>query len=115
MRKKTKDQDEFAISTPQKAFMYSCLIPVFGLIPSVMALISDRGSQQLKNTAQVAVVMVVGWLIISAALGQDQSQVTTSLLQGTFTSAYFVASIYLMRRLSKGKQVSLPFPDKSKP
>jgi hypothetical protein len=91
------------ISVTQKAFMYSCLIPVFGFVPSVMALLSDRGSKQLKNTAKGSVIMVLVWLLVSATLGQNDHQVTTDLLKGTFTSVYFVASIYLMRRLSKGQ------------
>ncbi len=96
-----------SISTKQKVFMYSCLVPVFGFVPAVMALISNRGSKQLKDVAQVSAILALIWLSSYAILG-DSGQIATELSKATFTSAYFSLNIYLMRRLSQGQKVSIP-------
>jgi hypothetical protein len=95
------------ISSKQKAFMYACLIPVFGSIPALMAAISDRGSKQLKDVAQISLLCVLVWLSGSLMLG-DSDRVTLELSKATLTSGYFVLNMYLMWRLSQGKKVSLP-------
>jgi len=106
MKNKTpKNKDEFPISPAQKAFIYSCLVPVLGFIPSVMALVSDRGSKQLKSTAKISLAMFLGWLITYAALGQDNGQITQELFKGTLTSVYFTVNVYLMYVVSKGKKL----------
>jgi len=95
------------ISSRQKAFMYGCLVPVFGAIPSLMALISDRGSKQLKDVAQISILTVLVWLSAYVGLGDDSQQMV-QLSKATLGSAYFVLNIYLMWRLSQGKKVSVP-------
>jgi hypothetical protein len=94
------------ISSKQKAFMYSCLVPVFGAIPSLMALISDRGSKQLKDIAQISVMAALVWLSAYVGLGDD-SQIA-QLSEASIGSAYFMLNIYLMWRLSQGKKVAIP-------
>ena len=95
------------VSTNQKVFMYSCLVPVFGMLPALMALISDRGSKQLKDIAQISLIAGLVWLSGYVVLG-DSNQITQELSKATLTSAYFVLNVYLMGRLAQGKKVSVP-------
>jgi len=111
-QKKPMNEVTPTISSKQKAFMYACLIPVFGSIPALMAAISDRGSKQLKDVAQISLLCVLVWLSGYLFLG-DGNQVTLELSKATLTSGYFVLNIYLMWRLSQGKKVSLPRSSKS--
>jgi hypothetical protein len=94
------------ISPRQKAFMYGCLVPIFGAIPALMALISDRGSKQLKDVAQISVLAALVWLSAYVGLGDD-SQIA-QLSEASIGSAYFVLNLYLMWRLSQGKKVAIP-------
>jgi hypothetical protein len=105
--KKSVKENTPIISSKQKAFMYVCLIPVFGSIPALMAAISDRGSKQLKDVAQISLLCVLVWLSGYLFLG-DSDRVTQELSKATLTSGYFVLNTYLMWRLSQGKKVSLP-------
>jgi hypothetical protein len=106
-KQKPKNETKSLISSTQKAFMYACLIPVFGSIPALMALISDRGSKQLKDVAQISLIMVLVWLSGYGVLG-DGNQITQELSKASLTSIYFVLNMFLMWRLSQGKKVSLP-------
>ncbi|AFY73435.1 hypothetical protein Syn7502_01343 [Synechococcus sp. PCC 7502] len=94
------------ISSRQKVFMYSCLVPVFGTLPALMALISSRGSKQLKEIAQVSLILLLIWLSGYTMLGES-SQITQGLSKATLTSTYFVLNLYLMWRLAQGKKISL--------
>lgn len=105
-KKKLQKEIASVVSTNQKVYMYSCLVPVFGAIPALMALISDRGTKQLKDVAQISLIAVLVWLSGYVSLG-DSSQITQELSKATLTSAYFVLNIYLMWRLAQGKKVSL--------
>ncbi len=104
---KKKQELDSTISITQKAFIYSCLIPVFGAIPALMALLSDRGSKQLKDVAQISLITVLVWLSGYAVLG-DSNQISQELLKATLTSGYFVLNVYLISRLAQGKKVSFP-------
>lgn len=100
-------------SPVKKSHMYLCLVPVFGIIPAILNLRSDRASKELKDTSQVAVLMFITWLISYAAFGSTTQssegvQVSLELLKVTLSSTYFVAAIWLMYRLYKGKPLSLP-------
>ncbi|MEE3715989.1 hypothetical protein V2H45_04420 [Tumidithrix elongata RA019] len=94
-----------------KINQYLCLVPVFGVIPSVLALISDRSDRKLKDVSKVAIVMALAWLISSGASGSGDStatQASLEILKGTISSTYFAASIWLMFRLYKDKAIALP-------
>ncbi len=100
------------INTKQKVFMYSCLVPVFGAIPALTALISDRSNKQLKDVAKVSIITVLIWLSSYIVFG-DSNQIAQELSKATLTSGYFVLNVYLMWRLSQGKKVSIPRSPKS--
>jgi hypothetical protein len=101
-------------SEGSKINRYLCLVPVFGLIPSVMALVSRRSDRPLKDVSKVAIVMVVAWLISTSAGAADSSSTQASLeiLKGTISSSYFAACIWLMFRLYKDKAIALPWSDR---
>lgn len=99
--------------------MYAALVPIFGVVPALMVSIGDRSSQEVKNTSKVAILLALVWLASTAMLGSpdrggESLQITTELIKGTFTSAYFVTSIYLMFRLYRGKKIGLPWSDRPK-
>lgn len=102
-----------APSLRQKVLMYACLVPVFGSGLALMTLISDRSSRQLKELAQVSIVMVIIWLAGYGMAG-DSGQISQELYKGTLTSAYFVLNMYLMVRLSQNQKISLPKLDRPK-
>lgn len=79
--------------------MYACLVPVFGMVPAVITLVSDRPSQKLKDVAVVAIMAGLLW-----GAGTANSQ---ELVKGSLSSVYFIVNIYLMWRLAQGKKVSL--------
>ncbi|CAN1210976.1 hypothetical protein TUMEXPCC7403_12310 [Tumidithrix helvetica PCC 7403] len=100
-----------AAQVNHKINQYLCLVPVFGVIPSVLALISDRSDRKLKDVSKVAIVMALAWLISSGASGSGDSattQASLEILKGTISSTYFAASIWLMFRLYKDKAIALP-------
>lgn len=90
--------------------MYACLVPVFGVVPSLMVLSRDRSSQEARNVSKASILLILIWLSIYAMLGGTQSgesiQVSTELIKGTFTSGYFIACTWLMIKLYQGKNIS---------
>jgi hypothetical protein len=109
---------KIGFSPNHKAWMYACLVPVFGVVPALMVLSRDRSSQEARNVSKVAILLTLAWISVYALLGNDvQSgesiQVTTELIKGTFTSGYFIACIWLMFKLYKGKAIGLPLLERS--
>jgi hypothetical protein len=109
----TKAKNGF--SPTNKAWMYACLVPVFGVAPALMVLSRDRSSQEARNVSKISIVMALIWLSTHAMLGGGQSgesiQVATELLKGTFTSGYFIACTWLMFELYRGKNINLPWAE----
>jgi hypothetical protein len=113
---RTKANRGFPLSN--KVWMYACLLPVFGLVPSLMVSIGDRNSQEVKNAGKVSILLALAWLTISATLGNagqpsESIQVPMELLKGTVTSTYFIACTWLMFRLYRGKKIGLPWSERS--
>ncbi len=98
--------------------MYACLVPVFGVVPSLMVLGRDRSGQEARNVSKVAILLALAWLSIYAMLGGQSGeslQVSTELIKGTFTSGYFMACTWLMIELYRGKKIGfLTWLDRSK-
>jgi hypothetical protein len=101
-------------SEGSKINRYFCLVPVFGLIPSVVALVSRRSDRQLKDVSKVAIVMALAWLISTGASSADSASTQASLeiFKGTVSSSYFAACIWLMFRLYKDRSIALPWSDR---
>lgn len=99
-------------STKDRITMFCCLIPVFGMIPSVIALVRQRTSRKVRDVSQVAIGLMVTWAIAYSAMGGVPSdgqsiQVTTELLKATLSSGYFAACMYLMYRLYRHQVIAL--------
>ncbi len=96
----------------RKIRAYFCLVPVFGLVPSVLSVLRD-GDGMVKETAKVSLILFSLWVTSYLGLGgtappETFSEVPAALLQGTVSSAYFVASLVLMYRIYRNKPVQLP-------
>jgi hypothetical protein len=108
---------KISFSPTNKAWMYACLLPVFGVVPSLIVLSRDRSSQEARNVSKVSILLALIWLSVYAMLGSQSGesiQVSTELIKGTFTSGYFMACTWLMIKLYRGKPISfLPWLERS--
>jgi hypothetical protein len=112
---RTKAKSGF--SPTNKVWMYASLVPVFGVVPSLIVLRRDRSSQEARNVSKVSILLALIWLSTYTMLGGNHSgesfHVSVELLKGTFTSGYFIACIWLMFKLYKGQNINLPWPERS--
>ena len=100
-------------STKERIEMFFCLMPVFGLIPSVIALVRQRSSRKVRDVSQVAIALMLTWAIAYGAMGGvptegEALQVTAELMKATLSSGYFALCMYLMYRLYRHQAISLP-------
>jgi hypothetical protein len=101
-------------STKERIEMFFCLMPIFGLIPSAIALVRQRSSRKVRDVSQVAIALMLSWAIGYSAMGGVPSegatlQVTSELIKATFSSGYFALCLYLMYRLYCGQAIALPW------
>jgi hypothetical protein len=101
-------------STKDRIEMFFCLMPVFGLIPSAIALVRQRSSRQVRDVSQVAIALMLTWAIAYGAMGGvptegETLQITAELLKATLSSGYFGICIYLMYRLYRHQAIALPW------
>lgn len=100
-------------STKERIAMFFCLIPVFGLIPSAITLVRQRSSRKAVEVSKVSIALVLGWAIAYGVMGGvptdgESIQVTTELVKASLSSGYFAMCMYLMYRLHRNKDISLP-------
>jgi hypothetical protein len=100
-------------STKERIEMFFCLMPVFGLIPSVIALVRQRSSRKVRDVSQVAIALMLTWAIAYGAMGGvptegEALQVTAELMKATLSSGYFALCMYLMYRLYRHQAIALP-------
>lgn len=86
----------------QKLRHYACAVPVFGLIPSVIALASRQQNPGLKTTAKISLGLMLVWILAYLGLGSSEGA-SQELYRGSLTSIYFLTSIGLMLRIYQGK------------
>jgi small neutral amino acid transporter SnatA (MarC family) len=102
---------------PSKLWMYASLVPVFGVVPSLMVLSRDRSNQAARNVSKASILLALIWLSTYTMLGGDHSgdsfNISIELFKGTLTSGYFMVCIWLMFKLYKGQNVSLPWSERS--
>ena len=124
---KRTHRPESKISTPdlqerespqERLEMFFCLIPVFGLIPSAIALVRQRTGRKVRDVSQVAIALVVIWAIGFGSMGGVPAdgqtlQVTNELLKASLSSGYFGFCMYLMYRLYRHQSIALPRLPKS--
>ena len=101
-------------STKDRIEMFFCLMPVFGLIPSAIALVRSRSSRKVRDVSQVAIAMMITWAIAYGALGGvptegETLQVTSELIKATLSSGYFAICMYLMYRLYRHQAIAIPW------
>ena len=121
MKKFTKSDRQMAIpenisrdSTKERIEMFFCLMPVFGLIPSAIALVRQRSSRKVRDVSQVAIALMLTWAIAYGAMGGvptegETLQITAELIKATLSSGYFGICIYLMYRLYRHQAIALPW------
>jgi hypothetical protein len=101
-------------STKERIEMFFCLMPVFGLIPSAIALVRQRSSRKVRDVSQVAIALMLTWAIAYGAMGGvptegETLQITAELIKATLSSGYFGICIYLMYRLYRHQVIALPW------
>ena len=101
-------------STKERIEMFFCLMPIFGLIPSAIALVRQRSSRKVRDVSQVAIALMLTWAIAYGAMGGVPTegatlQVTSELIKATLSSGYFALCMYLMYRLYRHQAISLPW------
>lgn len=101
-------------STKERIEMFFCLMPIFGLIPSVIALVRQRSSRKVRDVSQVAIALMLTWAIAYGAMGGIPTegatlQVTSELIKATLSSGYFALCMYLMYRLYRHQAIALPW------
>ena len=101
-------------STKERIEMFFCLMPVFGLIPSAIALVRQRSSRKVRDVSQVAIALMLTWAIAYGAMGGvptegETLQITAELIKATLSSGYFGICIYLMYRLYRHQAIALPW------
>jgi hypothetical protein len=100
-------------STKERIEMFFCLMPVFGLIPSAIALVRQRSSRKVRDVSQVAIALMLTWAIVYGSMGGVPTegatlQVTAELMKATISSGYFALCMYLMYRLYRHQAIALP-------
>ena len=101
-------------STKERIEMFFCLMPIFGLIPSAIALVRQRSSRQVRDVSQVAIALMLTWAIAYGAMGGvptegETVQITAELIKATLSSVYFGNCVYLMYRLYRHQAIALPW------
>ncbi|MFZ4557776.1 MAG: hypothetical protein ACOYN8_15545 [Pseudanabaena sp.] len=101
-------------STKERIEMFFCLMPVFGLIPSAIALVRQRSSRKVRDVSQVAIALMLTWAIAYGVMGGvptegETLQITAELIKATLSSGYFGICIYLMYRLYRHQAIALPW------
>ena len=101
-------------STKERIEMFFCLMPIFGLIPSAIALVRQRSSRKVRDVSQVAISLMLTWAIAYGAMGGVPTegatlQVTSELIKATLSSGYFALCMYLMYRLYRHQAIALPW------
>ena len=99
-------------STKERIEMFFCLMPIFGLIPSAIALVRQRSSRKVRDVSQVAIALMLTWAIAYGAMGGVPTegatlQVTSELIKATLSSGYFALCMYLMYRLYRHQAIAL--------
>ena len=89
-------------------------MPVFGLIPSAIALVRQRSSRKVRDVSQVAIALMLTWAIAYGAMGGvptegETVQITAELIKATLSSGYFGICVYLMYRLYRHQAIALPW------
>ncbi len=107
-------KDILSSPTLNRLWLFVYLIPVFGMVPAVWTLLQHKGDRRYRAVSRTALATGGAWLIgcvifSSAFSAMSESgagtQVSLLLINGLFTSGYFLLSVGLMTRLLKRNAV----------
>lgn len=92
-----------------------CYIPVFGIIPAIVFLASQRfrGNSRVRFNAFQSLYLFVAWLIVSSAVPTLMLAGVTSwgpgaAITGLLKLAVFICWIYLLIKAANQQEVRLP-------
>jgi uncharacterized membrane protein len=92
-----------------------CYIPVFGIIPAIVFLASQRfrGNSRVRFNAFQSLYLFVAWLIVSSAvpafvLTGAAPWGPTVVVTGVVKLAFFICWIYLLVKAANHQEVRLP-------
>ncbi|ABA20036.1 conserved hypothetical protein [Trichormus variabilis ATCC 29413] len=100
-------------STIPKTQLILHLVPVIGFFPSLWAVYRSQGSREQLAVSRLSITLAFTWLLgyLLLATGAATAEFFTLrllILNGFFTSGYFLVSIWLILRLLQGKSHRLP-------
>jgi hypothetical protein len=108
-----KDLDPLENQHLKHLQLFFYLVPVVGFFPALWTLYRRQGSREARAMSRLSVTMAIAWLSTSILLSSG-SQISEFLtlrllfINGMLTSGYFLASLWLMFRLSQRQKVYLP-------
>jgi|YNPMSStandDraft_2_1061718.scaffolds.fasta_scaffold14033_4 uncharacterized membrane protein YozB (DUF420 family) len=82
--------------------IYLSLIPVFGVVPALIAIATKKSSAKLQQTSRTALVLFLIWLV-SYLSTENSTEITQQLINGSVSSLYFFTLIWLMVRTALNK------------
>lgn len=106
-------QDPFYEKPLQRLQEYIYLIPVFGVLPALWTLKSDRGTPQQRKICRLAITLALSWLSIYGLLALGSVQTSEILhfrllfLNSLVGSGYFLTCLLLMFRLFRRQAISV--------
>lgn len=89
------------------------LVPVLGVFPSLWTLYNHNGTREQMAISRLSITLTLTWALgyLLLATGSEVSNFTGlrfMVLNGFFTSSYFLVSVWLIFRTLKGKTQRLP-------
>ena len=105
---------EFLAGMSDRTASILCYIPVFGVIPAIVFLASQkyRGNLRVRFNAFQALYLFVAWLIVSSAVPAffitGFPAGVEHLIFGILKLALFICWIYLLIKAANQEQVKLP-------
>ncbi|MFN3926464.1 MAG: hypothetical protein ACK4QL_03880 [Pseudanabaenaceae cyanobacterium] len=85
-----------------KINQYVCLIPIFGVVPSVIAIATQKHLPQLAKVSRTSLVLFLVWLASYSATNNSEA-IPVEILNGSISSLYFLISLWLMTRVAQDK------------
>ncbi len=106
-------QDAQYKSAMPKTQLLLHLIPIIGFFPSLWALYHRQGNREQLAISRLSITLALTWLLgyLLLSTGAASSNFLTLrlfILNTFLTSGYFLVSIWLILRLTKGKSGRLP-------
>ncbi|MEM9537971.1 MAG: hypothetical protein AAGA60_00500 [Cyanobacteria bacterium P01_E01_bin.42] len=105
--------DPFYEKPFQRLQEYLYLVPVFGVLPALWTLKSDRGTPRERKICRLAITLAIGWLLAYGLLALGSLQTSEILhfrllfLNSLVGSGYFLTCLVLMFRLFRHQAIAV--------